>query len=50
MSPTIESMRAFAHGGPLLVPLLTTSAWLVALSAIFIPMAIRGYRTAAESG
>ena len=50
MSPTIESMRAFAHGGPLLVPLLTTFAWLVALSAIFIPMAIRGYRTAAESG
>jgi ABC-2 type transport system permease protein len=50
MSPTIESMRALAQGGPLLGPLLTTIAWLVVLGGVFVPLAVRGYRDAAESG
>ncbi|WP_029115535.1 ABC transporter permease [Mycobacterium sp. URHB0044] len=50
MSPTIESMRALASGGSALTPLLLTCAWLVGLAAIFGPLAIHGYRVAAEAG
>ena len=50
MSPTIESMRALAQGGPALSPLLVTCAWLLGLVAVFGPLAIRGYRAAAEAG
>ena len=49
MSPTIESMRALAHGDPALEPLLVTLAWAVGLSVVVVPLAIRGYRAAAES-
>jgi ABC-2 type transport system permease protein len=49
MSPTIESMRALAQGDPALLPLLLTFAWIVGLGVIFVPLAIRSYRAAAES-
>jgi ABC-2 type transport system permease protein len=50
MSPTIESMRGLAEGGPVLWPLMVTFGWVFGLAAIFGPLAVRGYRTAAESG
>jgi ABC-2 type transport system permease protein len=49
MSPPIEAMWGLAHGGPLLWPLVLTLLWAIALSAVFIPIAVRGYRRAAES-
>jgi ABC-2 type transport system permease protein len=50
MSPTIESMRALAQGGPALSPLLLTFMWALGLAAVVGPLAVRGYRAAAESG
>jgi ABC-2 type transport system permease protein len=50
MSPAIETMRAIAEGGPTLVPFLQTLAWTAGLLAVFGPLAIRGYRAAAEAG
>jgi ABC-2 type transport system permease protein len=50
MFPTIQSMRALAEGGPLLVPILLTVQWAVGLAAVVGPLAVRGYRAAAESG
>ncbi len=50
MRQTIESMRALSQGDPALGPLLVTCAWLLGLAIIFAPVAIRGYRIAAESG
>ena len=50
MSPIIEAMRGLARGGPVLAPFLTALAWLVALAAVFVPLAIRAYRDAAEAG
>lgn len=49
MSPPIEAMWALAHGGPLVRPLAMTIAWAMALLAVSVPMAVRGYRVAAES-
>jgi ABC-2 type transport system permease protein len=49
ISPPIETMRALAYGGPTVRPLVTTLIWAVALLAVFIPIAVRGYRNAAES-
>lgn len=49
MSPPIEAMRGLALGGPLLLPLLMTVAWTVILLIVFTPLAIRGYRRAAET-
>jgi ABC-2 type transport system permease protein len=50
MSPPIETMWALAHGGPLVRPLAMTLMWAIVLLAIFVPIAVRGYRRAAESG
>ena len=50
MSPAIEAMRALADGGPTLWPLLQSVAWVLGLIAVFGPLAVRGYRVAAESG
>jgi ABC-2 type transport system permease protein len=47
MSPAIESMRALAVGDPALWPLLLTFAWMIGLGAVFVPLAVRGYRAAA---
>ncbi|WP_197509095.1 ABC transporter permease [Mycobacterium sp. E3247] len=49
MSPPVETMRALAYGGPLLWPLTLTLMWAIGLLAIFTPIALRGYRKAAES-
>lgn len=49
MSPPIEAMWALAHDGPLVWPLAMTLIWAIVLVAVFIPMAVRGYRLAAES-
>jgi ABC-2 type transport system permease protein len=50
MSPAIESMRAFAEGESALWPMTLTFAWLVAIAAVFGPLAVRNYRLAAENG
>jgi ABC-2 type transport system permease protein len=50
MSPTIESMRELAQGGSAVCPLLVTFVWVLGLAAVFGPLAVRGYRAAAESG
>jgi ABC-2 type transport system permease protein len=50
MSPAIEAMRALADGGPTLWPVVQSVAWVVGLVAVFGPIAVRGYRVAAESG
>ncbi|MCA2320256.1 ABC transporter permease [Mycobacterium intracellulare] len=49
ISPPIETMRALAHGGPIEWPLAATLIWAVVLLAVFIPIAVRGYRLAAEA-
>jgi ABC-2 type transport system permease protein len=49
MSPPIEAMWALAHGGPLLFPMAMTLLWTVVLIVVFVPLAARGYRQAAES-
>jgi ABC-2 type transport system permease protein len=49
MSPAIDVMRALADGGPTLWPLVQTLGWVVGLLAVFGPLAVRGYRRAAES-
>jgi len=50
MSPPIGVMRALAHGGPLVWPLAMTFIWAIVLTGAFIPLAVRAYRIAAESG
>jgi ABC-2 type transport system permease protein len=50
MWATIASMRALAQGGPVLWPLLVTVTWVLGLAAVLGPLAVRGYRAAAESG
>ncbi|OBG95576.1 hypothetical protein A9X05_07040 [Mycobacterium sp. E3298] len=49
MSPPIEAMWGLSHDGPLLRPLAMTLLWMVVLLGVFVPMALRGYRFAAES-
>ncbi|OBG76530.1 hypothetical protein A9X03_24695 [Mycobacterium sp. E1715] len=49
ISPPIEAMRSLAHGGPILWPVAMTLMWAVAFLAAFFPLAVRGYRIAAES-
>ncbi|WP_406814969.1 ABC transporter permease [Mycobacterium sp. M23085] len=50
VSPTIEAMRALAQGGPVLSPLWQAGVWGAVLVAVFAPVAVRGYRAAAEAG
>ncbi len=50
MTPTIEFMRGLAQGGPVLWPLLLATLWGLGLAAVLGPLAVRGYRAAAESG
>jgi ABC-2 type transport system permease protein len=50
VSPTLEAMRALAQGRPALWPILLSLAWALGLTAVFGPLAVRGYRAAAESG
>lgn len=50
MEPIVESMRTLAQGGLPWWPLLWGLIWTVVLTALVGPLAIRGYRAAAESG
>jgi ABC-2 type transport system permease protein len=50
MTPAIESMTALAQGGPALWPLVLSLGWAIGLAAVVGPLAVRGYRAAAESG
>ena len=49
MSPPIEAMRALVHDGPLVWPLSMTLIWAIVLLVVFLPIAVRRYRLAAES-
>lgn len=49
ISPPILTMRALAHDGPLAWPLAMTLIWALGLLAVFTPIAVGGYRKAAES-
>lgn len=50
MSPPVETMRALAHGGPVGWHLTMTFVWAAVLVTVFVPIAVRGYRLAAEDG
>jgi ABC-2 type transport system permease protein len=50
MWPMIASMRALALGYPALWPLLLAVMWALGLAAVLAPLAVRGYRAAAEFG
>jgi ABC-2 type transport system permease protein len=50
MSPVIESMRALARGDAAFWPLLQTFGWALGLAVFVVPLAVHGYRAAAESG
>lgn len=50
MSSVISAMQALARGESALAPLLVCLLWAVALTAMLAPLAVRGYRAAAESG
>ena len=49
MSPPIQAMWALAHDGPIVWPLAMTILWAIVLLAVFMPIAVHGYRRAAES-
>lgn len=49
MSPPIQTMWSLAHGGPLFWPVIMTFSWVVVQLALFVPLAVRGYRRAAET-
>lgn len=49
IAPTIAFMRALTQGGPALWPLLFSSMWILGLAAVLGPLAVTGYRVAAES-
>ncbi|WP_040796799.1 ABC transporter permease [Nocardia higoensis] len=48
MTPAIDAVRGLTEGGALAQPILLTLAWTVGLIAVFGPVAVRGYRSAAE--
>lgn len=50
MQPIVDSMRTLAMGGFPVVPLLQGLLWTLVALAIIGPLAVRGYRAAAESG
>lgn len=50
MEPIVGSMRTLAQGGFPVGPLLIGLLWTVVGAAVVGPLAIRGYRAAAESG
>lgn len=49
MSTTISAMRALAEGSPALSYILLGLVWAAALGAVIVPLAVYGYRAAAES-
>ena len=50
LAPVIDAMRALTEGEPAGHALLAASAWLAGLAAVFGPVAVRGYRMAAQTG
>lgn len=50
VAPTIGFMRALAEGGPVLWPMALSLVWVLGLTAVVGPLAVTGFRTAAESG
>lgn len=50
LTPVIDSMRALVEGEPVGGSLLVGLVWLIGLAAVFVPLAVRGYRRAAQSG
>ncbi len=47
VSVVVKAMRALSLGGDTAVPVLQSLAWIAALAAIFIPLAVARYRRAA---
>lgn len=50
MEPIVDSMRTLAQGGIPVWPLVGSLIWIVGAAAVVGPLAVRGYRSAAESG
>lgn len=50
MMPIVDSMRELALGNMPVTPLLLGVIWTAGLAAIVGPLAVRGYRAAAEAG
>jgi ABC-2 type transport system permease protein len=50
LTPIIDAMRALVEGEPAGRSLLIGLLWLIGLAAVFGPLAVRGYRAAAQSG
>ena len=51
VAPAIDAMRAMSHGSAeIWLPLALAAGWIVAIAAVFAPLAVRSYRQAAESG
>ncbi|MET7637487.1 ABC transporter permease [Streptomyces sp. NPDC005438] len=44
VSCVVETMRGFAHSGPVAEPLLESLAWILGLTLVFASLAVRGYR------
>lgn len=43
---SVDAVRALALGGPTVAPLLQTLSWILALLAVFVPLAVHRYRRA----
>jgi ABC transporter DrrB family efflux protein len=47
ISIVVDATRALGSGGPTATPLLQSLAWIAAILAVFVPLAVRTYRRAA---
>ncbi|MCW2593786.1 MAG: type transporter [Mycobacterium sp.] len=50
IAPAAATMRALSSDGDVWQPMLLTVLWAVVIGALFVPMAVRGYRAAVEGG
>lgn len=50
LAPAAAAMRALSSGGEIWLPVVLTALWALVIGALFLPMTVRGYRTAAEGG
>lgn len=50
VAPPAAAMRALSSGGDVLQPMLLTAVWAVLIAAVFVPVAVHGYRAAVEGG
>lgn len=50
IAPAAAAMRALSSGGDVWLPIALTVLWAAVLTALFVPITVRGYRAAAESG